>query len=113
MPPEVAKSSWDMYRGNSWAAVDAYGIGVLISEAFNNQPIRVGQTPEAGSIPANMTQMFKRLVNPNPKLRPSVGTFLEQGRRSGGYFQTPLITFSENIDSLGLMSEGERDVFLR
>jgi SCY1-like protein 1 len=60
-----------------------------------------------------MTQMFKRVVNPNPKLRPSVAIFLEQGKNSGGYFQTPLITFSENIASLGLMSEADRDVFLK
>lgn len=87
-------------------------MGVLMSESFNGNTPRQGQAPEVGRVPLNMQQMFKRLVNPNPKLRPSVGIFIEQGRRSGGYFQTPLINFSENIDSLGLKSEGEREEFL-
>lgn len=112
MPPEVAKSSWDTYRSSSWTAVDAYGFGVLMSESFNGTTMRQGQGSEVGRVPLNMQQMFKRLVNPNPKLRPAVGVFLEQGRKSGGYFQTPLINFSENIDSLGLKSEGEREEFL-
>jgi len=113
MPPEVAKSGWDMYRSSSWAVVDAYGMGVLISEAFNGTPLRLGQSPESAKVPANMQQVFKRLTNVNPRLRPSVSAFVEQGKRPGGYFSTPLINFSENIDSLGLKSEGERDEFLR
>lgn len=113
MPPEVAKSGWDMYRSGSWTAVDAYGMGVLISEAFNGTPLRLGESPESAKVPTNMQQTFKRLTNVNPRLRPSVGVFVEQGKRPGGYFSTPLINFSENIDSLGLKSEGERDEFLR
>lgn len=113
MPPEVAKSGWDIYRSGSWSPVDAFGMGMLISEAFSGTPTRLGQSPESEKVPLNMQQMFKRLVNVNPRLRPSVGIFLEQGKRQGGYFSTPLINFSENIDSLGLKSEGERDEFLR
>jgi len=113
MPPEVAKSGWDIYRNSSWAAVDAYGMGRLISEAFTGSSMRSPQSPELTSTPANMLPMAKRLASPNPKLRPSVGIFLEQGRKAGAYFQTPLISFSENIDSLGLKSEGEREQFLK
>ena len=60
-----------------------------------------------------MHQSYKRLLNTNPKTRLSVSHFRDQGRRSGGFFETSLIKLSEGIDSLGLKSEGEREEFLR
>lgn len=39
--------------------------------------------------------------------------FKDQGRRSGGFFETPLVRLSEGIESLGLKSDSERDEFLR
>ncbi|KAL8660050.1 MAG: hypothetical protein Q9226_000128 [Calogaya cf. arnoldii] len=59
-----------------------------------------------------MHQSYKRLLNQNPKARLSVSHFREQGRRSGGFFDTPLIKLSEGIESLGLKSDGERGEFL-
>ena len=60
-----------------------------------------------------MHQSYKRLLNVNPKARLSVSHFRDQGRRSGGFFETPLIKLSEGIDGLGLKSEGEKEGFLR
>lgn len=60
-----------------------------------------------------MHQSYKRLLNANPKARLSVSHFRDQGRRSGGFFETPLIKLSEGIDSLGLKSDDEREEFLR
>jgi SCY1-like protein 1 len=59
-----------------------------------------------------MHQSYKRLLNPNPKSRMSVGQFLDQGRRIGGFFQTPLIQVTEDIDNLGLKGEEERNELL-
>ncbi|KAL8908621.1 MAG: hypothetical protein Q9207_000709 [Kuettlingeria erythrocarpa] len=69
----------------------------------------VGQTK---NVPPSMHQSYKRLLQQNPKTRLSVSHFREQGRRSGGFFETPLINLSEGIDSLGLKSDGEREEFL-
>lgn len=60
-----------------------------------------------------MHQNYKRLLNSNPKARLSVSHFRDQGRRSGGFFETPLIRLSEGLENLGLKSEGEREEFLR
>lgn len=60
-----------------------------------------------------MHQSYKRLLGANPKSRLSVSHFREQGRRSGGFFETPLIKISEGIESLGLKSDNEREEFLR
>lgn len=60
-----------------------------------------------------MHQSYKRLLNANPKPRLSVSHFRDQGRRSGGFFETPLIRLSEGIENLGLKSDGEREEFLR
>ena len=60
-----------------------------------------------------MQQSYKRLVNANPKLRLPPGQFLEQGKRNGGFFETPLIRLTQDVESLGLKSEEERDAFIR
>ncbi|KAL8695300.1 MAG: hypothetical protein Q9218_000199 [Villophora microphyllina] len=60
-----------------------------------------------------MHQSYKRLLNQNPKARLSVSHLRGQGKRSGGFFDTPLIALSEGIESLGLKSEDERNAFLR
>lgn len=65
------------------------------------------------NIPPSMLQSYKRLTNPNPKLRLSTGHFLDQGRKSGGFFETPLIRLTQDIESLGLKNEAERDEFVR
>jgi SCY1-like protein 1 len=60
-----------------------------------------------------MHQSYKRLLNANPKSRLSVGQFVDQGRRHGGFFQTSLIQITEDIDNLGLKADAERDELLR
>lgn len=60
-----------------------------------------------------MQASYKRLVNANPKARISVASFLEQGRRSGSFFDTPLIKLTDDIDNLGIKTPEEKDRFLR
>lgn len=82
-------------------------------EVFNGGSITADQIGQTKNVPPSMHQSYKRLLNANPKARLSVSHFRDQGRRSGGFFETPLIKLSEGIDSLGLKSEGEREEFLR
>lgn len=70
---------------------------------------QVGQTK---AIPPSMHSSYKRLVNANPKARLSVGHFLEQGQRRGGFFDTPLIKLTDGVDNLGVKSAQEREAFL-
>ncbi|EFQ96689.1 SCY1 protein kinase [Nannizzia gypsea CBS 118893] len=95
-PPEILKSGWDVIKSNPLFAVDAYNFGA-------------GQT---SNIPPSMRPSYKKLMNTNPKLRLSVAHFLDQGKRSGGFFQTPLIRLSQDIESLGLKSNEEREQFI-
>lgn len=81
-------------------------------ELFNGA-FSADQAAQVRSIPINLQQNYKRLVNPSPKIRLSVAHFLDQGRRSGGFFKTAVIAVSDGIDSLGLKSDGERAEFLR
>jgi len=71
------------------------------------------QAGQTKGIPPSMHSSYRRLVNSNPKARLSVGNFLEQGRRNGGFFDTPLIKLTESIDSLGMKTEEEREQFLK
>lgn len=112
-PPELARSGWDAIKRNPLHAVDAYNFGTLIFEVFNGDfsgPDQAGQTK---NVPPNMQSSYKRLVNNNPKARVSVGNFLDQGRRNGGFFETALIKLTDSIDSLGMKTEEEREHFLR
>ena len=111
-PPEVAKSGWDTIKRHPLPATDAWGFGILIFEVFNGCFIESDQIGLTKALPPSMHQSYKRLLNANPKARLSVLHFRDQGRRSGGFFETPLIKLSEGIESLGLKSDGEREEFL-
>ena len=112
-PPEIAKAGWDTVKLNPVSAVDAYDFGILIFEVFNGSYNGVDQAGQTKSVPPSMHSAYKRLMNGNPKARLSVAHFLEQGRRSGGFFQTPLIKLSDGVESLGLKSEDEREDLLK
>jgi SCY1-like protein 1 len=107
-PPEVTKSGWEVVKRHPLPAVDAYAFGLFIFEVFNGGAPGMDSVGQTENIPPSMHQQYKRLLNANPKTRLSTGNFLEQGRRSGGFFETPLIRLSEGIESLGLKSDAER-----
>lgn len=60
-----------------------------------------------------MQQSYKRLCTANPKLRLSAAHFVEQGKKQGGFFQTPLIRLTEDMESLGLKDDAEREEFIK
>ncbi|KAH7355616.1 armadillo-type protein [Pyrenochaeta sp. MPI-SDFR-AT-0127] len=112
MAPEISKAGWEVIKQNPTHAVDAYNFGVLIFEVFNGSYQSSDQLNQMKSIPPSMHQSYKRLLNPNPKSRMSVGQFLDQGKRIGGFFQTPLILVTDDIENLGLKAEDERNELL-
>lgn len=112
-PPEVVKNGWDSVRRNPTHAVDAYSYGILVSEVFNGGFSGTDQIGSTKNIPIDMQNSYKRLTHAAPKMRLSLAHFLEQGSRSGGFFDTPLIQLTNNIDNMGLKSESEKDQFLK
>lgn len=66
----------------------------------------------AKKIPQNMVTPYKRLIQQNPKTRLSIAHFLEQGKRSRGFFDTPLIHVSEFVENMGVKTAAEREEFL-
>lgn len=112
-PPEVVKSGWDSVRNNPTHAVDAYDYGILISEVFTGSFSGTDQVGSTKNVPLPMHNSYKRLTHAAPKMRLSVAHFLEQGSRSGGFFDTPLIELTEGIENLGLKDDVERETFLR
>lgn len=111
--PEIAKAGWDIIKRNPVSAVDAYDFGILIFEVFNGSFNGGDQAGQTKGVPPSMHQAYKRLMNGNPKARLSVTHFLEQGRKSGGFFETPLIKLTHGVENLGLKSEGEREDLLQ
>ena len=111
-PQEVTKTGWESIKRNPISAVDSFGYGILAFEAFNGTFINTDQIGLTKGLPPSMQQSYKRLMNPNPKARLSISHFRDQGKRSGGFFETPLIKLSEGIDNLGLKSDLEREEFL-
>ena len=112
-PPEFSKTGWDVIKKSPISAVDSYDYGLLIYEVFNGGDLANESPGQTKNVPPAMQQPYKRLLNANPKVRLSVSHFLEQGMRSGGFFETPLIKLSEGVDSLGLKSDEERAELLR
>ena len=111
-PKEVAQSGWEVIKRNPLSAVDSYGYGILMWEVFNGSFIQSDQIGLTKGLPPSMHQSYRRLLNAQPKSRLSVSHFRDQGKRSGGFFETPLIKLSEGVESLGLKSDNEREEFL-
>lgn len=111
-PPEIAKGGWEGVRTNPIHAVDAYDYGILVSEVFSGGFSGSDQIGSTKNVPMQMHTSYKRLTHAAPKMRLSVAHFLEQGSRSGGFFDTPLIELTEGIENLGLKSPSEKDTFL-
>jgi SCY1-like protein 1 len=112
-PPELARGGWGAIKAGPHTAVDSFGFGTLIFEVFNgdfSSPDQAGQTQ---SIPPAMHASYKRLVNATPKARITISAFLDQGRHSSSFFNTPLINLTEGVENLGVKSPEERDQFLR
>ena len=107
------RNGWDTIKRNPLPAVDAYNFGALIFEIFNGGFRGGDQAGQTTNIPPSMQQSYKRLMNSNPKLRLSVAHFLEQGQRSGGFFETPLIRLTQDVESLGLKTDEEREAFVK
>ena len=112
-PPEVASGGWTVIKKHPLTAADGFGLGTLIYETFNSAFYGTDQLAQTKSIPATIAPSYKRLINANPKVRLSPAHFLEQGKKAGSFFQTPLITITESADNLGLMNHEERDDFLQ
>ncbi|TGJ84023.1 hypothetical protein E0Z10_g4737 [Xylaria hypoxylon] len=111
-PPELAQSGWDAIKKSPHSAVDSYNFGTTIFEVFNGDFTGAYPAGQTKGIPPTMHAGYKRLVNANPKARITVGAFFEQGRRSGAFFDSPLIKLTEGIDNLDVKSETERAEFL-
>ena len=93
---------------------DAYLFGILIYEVFNGGGfISADQLVSAKSIPQNVIQSYKRLIQPSPKTRLPIAHFLAQGIRKGGFFDTPLIHVAEFVENMGVKGETEREEFLK
>lgn len=112
-PPEVAKGGWESVRRSPTHAVDAYGYGILVSEVFHGSFSGSDQIGSTIDIPLPIHNSYKRLVHAVPKMRLSVAHFLEQGIRSGGFFDTPLIQLTNHMDNFGLKNDAEKEEFLR
>ena len=88
--------------------------GILIFEVFNHGGFYTNeQVGKTTNIPPSMQQSYKRLCAANPKLRLKAGQFVEQGKRHGGFFQTPLIRVTDDIESLGLKNDAEREEVIK
>jgi SCY1-like protein 1 len=109
MPPEIAKTGWDAVKRYPIHSVDAYVFGILIWDVFNGSYTSSDQLTAPKNIPVGMQTSYKRLIAANPKVRISVGVFLEQGLRMGGFFETPLIQLTDGIENLGLKTDEERE----
>ncbi|KAL3480077.1 armadillo-type protein [Aspergillus californicus] len=110
-PPEIVKGGWDVIKRNPLTAVDSYGLASLVYEVFNGS-FAGDQVGKTTGIPPSMHSSYKRLCAANPKIRLSAAHFVEQGKKRGGFFETPLIRLTDDIDSLGLKSDAEREEFL-
>lgn len=112
-PPEVAKGGWGNVTAQSIPAVDSWYFAILMYELFCGPFSNSEQLATPKGIPSPMVPAYKRLISPAPKQRLPVAQLLDQGKRNGSYFDTPLIRITEFIENMSVKSEFERKEFLR
>ena len=93
--------------------MDSFNFGTLIFEVFNGDYSGSDQAGQIKNVPPTMQSSYKRLCNANPKARITVANFLDQGSRTGSFFDSPLIKLTEGIDNLGVKTPEERETFLK
>ncbi|RSL92145.1 hypothetical protein CEP52_013990 [Fusarium oligoseptatum] len=111
-PPELARGGWDVIKKNPHTAVDSFNLGTLIFELFNGDYNGADQAGQTKGIPPSLHSSYKRLCNANPKARITVGAFLDQGNRTGSFFDSSLIKLTDGIDNLDIKTPDEREEFL-
>jgi SCY1-like protein 1 len=112
-PPEVAKGGWGTITAQSIPALDSWYFAILMFELFSGPFSNSEQLSSPKGFPSGILPPYKRLISPGPKTRLPVAQFLDQGKRNGGYFDTPLIRITEFIENMSVKSEFERKEFLR
>ncbi|EWC45766.1 hypothetical protein DRE_05103 [Drechslerella stenobrocha 248] len=111
--PEISRGGWDGLRSQAVHVTDSWNMGTLMYEIFNGYFSTQDQLAQPKSIPAPMATPYRRLTQNNPKMRLPIAHFLEQGKRTNGFFDTPLIRCSEFIENMGVKDEHEREEFLQ
>jgi SCY1-like protein 1 len=112
-PPELARDGWSAIKNAPHTAVDSFNFAGLIQEVFSGGDyVGADLAAQTANIPPSMHSSYRRLANTIAKGRLSVGHFLDQGRRPGSFFDSPLIKLTDDIDSLGVKTPEEREQFL-
>ncbi|KAA8900633.1 armadillo-type protein [Sphaerosporella brunnea] len=110
--PEIGKGGWEGLKSLPIHVTDSWGFALLMYEAFNGTLTSTDQLTQPKKVPPAMQAAYKRLITANPKMRLSVAHFLAQGRRTGGFFDIPLIRISEFVENMGIRDQSEREEFL-
>lgn len=110
------------------SVADSYALGLLIHNIFNpsmampatiHPPHPPPQPSSKGAIPSSIFSSFKRLLNPNPKVRLSPVAFLEAGMSTTGgdghafFANNKFVKLCSGLDQFSLSSEAEKTNLLR
>ncbi|KAG2357230.1 hypothetical protein BDR07DRAFT_1490953 [Suillus spraguei] len=127
-PPEVKKEGWSTLKDVPVSAADGYALGLLLHAVFNptHPPPPTAQPPHPppqvssrGAIPLSVFPSFKKLLNPNAKLRMSpknllnIGMAESDGEGHGFFVQNRLVKVCAGLDGFTLSSESDKASLLR
>ncbi|KAJ3100970.1 hypothetical protein HDU97_001726 [Phlyctochytrium planicorne] len=121
IPPELSSSNWfsaqqlseAQYVRNPVSAIDAWGYCCLIYEIFNGPFSRKEELSRVGSIPKQLSSIYRSLSNPNPKSRLNFADLLEQGLQHNGYFSNDFIKASIFLEQIAMKDSHEKEQFLK
>ncbi|KAG1853067.1 hypothetical protein F4604DRAFT_1591656, partial [Suillus subluteus] len=121
--PEVKKEGWSALKDLPVPASDGYALGLLLHAVFNptHPPPPTAQPPHPppqvssrGAIPLSVFPSFKKLLNPNAKLRMSFKNLLDigmaesDGEGHGVVVHNRLVKVCDGLDGFTLSSESDK-----
>ncbi|KAJ9114995.1 hypothetical protein QFC22_005323 [Naganishia vaughanmartiniae] len=120
LAPEVKKGGWDVLKDADPAVTDTYLLALLIHTLYNprHQPLPTLSSgpPTAttsGAIPRALFPVYKRMLNPNPRMRLSTTAVIPELEQVGFWRGNNLVELVDALDGFELASEGEKAGLLR
>lgn len=113
-PPEKNPSNnlnTNRNRIETKSTVDSFGLGCLIWEIFNGLLPNASALKSAGKIPKSLVDVYRELINSNPKNRLSPSNLTNVCRQGGGFMNNHFVDTLLFLEQIQIKDQSEKTKF--
>ena len=113
MPPEIKRNGWSSTQDGFVWTTDSWMFACFLYECFNNNFSRSEQLNTCGNIPQAIFASYQRLVNMDPRSRPSVADMIQTGTFPGSFFDSEFIQTAIFLENITVKDNAEKIRFFK